>query len=316
MNRIRAFALAALMFMLAGSSRAVVVAGGTGGEQTSDPGGGFPFTNVGSVKGASGVYLGDFAGKYWVLTASHVVGSGASLGNITLGGTSYSFVPGSGVVIRNSDKSTTDLTLFQIATDPGLPNLTLASVAPATGTTVWLVGYGLRETGSERFWNVTGSGSETAWNSLPNATGANAAGYAIANGGTERYGGSVLVDPSTLSLASNYDIGTGQTRALMTEFQPTIGYAQAASGDSGGALFYDTSGGWELAGILGAVTTFTNQPSNTSVFGQTTYAGDVGFYSATILTAIPEPAVTQILLALAGGGLVSVRRIRRRRRAG
>ena len=66
-------------------ARALVIAGGNGTQNftaptgtgfSSDPG----FANVGTIHGLGGVYLGNYGGNYWVLTASHV-----GLGDLTLG---------------------------------------------------------------------------------------------------------------------------------------------------------------------------------------------------------------------------------------
>lgn len=89
---------------------------------------------VGSVNGASGVYLGNG----WVLTAGHV-----GAGTFTLSGTSYSEVAGSAQGI-----GTADLTLFRLTLAPNLPSLTIATSAPTAlspskdGSSVVMIGYG------------------------------------------------------------------------------------------------------------------------------------------------------------------------------
>ena len=119
MRKSAAIAVAALLAS-SPAARALVIAGGSAANN-SDPGTGLPWANVGSVGGASGVYLGSYGGSYWALTASHVVGSGSSLANLVLNSGTFNFVPGSGVVVRNGDNSTTDLTLFRVSTDPAWP---------------------------------------------------------------------------------------------------------------------------------------------------------------------------------------------------
>ena len=108
-----------------GGSAANTVAptGGAGG----DPGWG----NVGTVNGATGVYLGNYGGGFWALTASHVSG-----GDITLLGNTYTYVTGSATVVLNGNGSETDMTLFRVSSDPSIAspsitNLALASVAPS-----------------------------------------------------------------------------------------------------------------------------------------------------------------------------------------
>lgn len=93
---------------------------------------------VGTVNGASGVYLGN----NWVLTAGHV-----GAGDFTLGSTVYQVVNGSAKSITDGN-GTADLTLFQIASAPDLLPLTIATSAPTAfsrwhaGSSVAMIGYG------------------------------------------------------------------------------------------------------------------------------------------------------------------------------
>ena len=64
--------------------------------------------------------------------------------------------------------------------------------------------------------------------------------------------------------------------------------AQAATGDSGGAVFASTGLGHELAGILIAIATFPEQPAATALYGNETLAADLSFYRDEIV-ALPEP---------------------------
>jgi hypothetical protein len=103
---------------------------------TSDPG--TPtWGYVGSLNDGGGVYLGDYNGTNWVLTASHV-GSG----EFTLDGTTYDPIGGSAITLTNGDGSLTDLTLFQISGTPDLPNLALAGQDQAPGSAVQMIGFG------------------------------------------------------------------------------------------------------------------------------------------------------------------------------
>ena len=58
----------------------------------------------------------------------------------------------------------------------------------------------------------------------------------------------------------------------------------------------------ELAGIMGAIGTFSGQPSGTAVFGDITYAVDIASYQSAILAAIPEPAEAGLWCA----GLIAI----------
>jgi len=107
--------------------------------------------------------------------------------------------------------------------------------------------------------------------------------------------------------------------ALVTDFdeyQQTPYEAQAVSGDSGGAMFYEGDDGWLLAGIIDAVELWPGQPGGaaTAVFGNLTYSVDLSAYRDQIQgivmhQAVPEPSS---LLLLAAGSL-AVLGIRRRR---
>jgi hypothetical protein len=270
---------------LAGTSlRAVIVAGSDGMQNTvaptDDPG----WANVGS----SGVYLGNFGGGYWVLTATHV-GVPAS---ITFSSGSYTPVAGSAVGLLNGDNSPTDLLLYRIAADPGLPTLTLASTAPGVGANVVTIGSGVNRGTTQLYWNVNDNGNPTGavggpawtWTTLPDATGANASGYAWGAGNTKRHGTNQIAGTGT------YDIGTGATTALYGVFDAVGGESQGATGDSGGAVFFKNGSSWELVGIMGAIGTYNSQPSSTAVFGNATYYASVPAYYSAIVTAIPEPS--------------------------
>lgn len=55
-------------------------------------------------------------------------------------------------------------------------------------------------------------------------------------------------------------------------------------------MFYLNGATWELAEILGAVGTFSNQPGSTAVFGNMTYAADLSVCQGAVTAAISEPA--------------------------
>lgn len=268
---------ACLALAAAPTGRAIVIYGGTGIENATDPGSGLPWANVGSLNGATGVYLGVFGGVPWALTAAHV-----GAGTLQLESGSFA-AASSAVVIRNPDNSPTDLAAFPLTTAPLLPNLSLASTAPAQNSIVLLIGNGSRETGSLLYWNVTvdPSGPDT-WNALPNATGANIAGYALGGSG-KRWGEARYTE------TTSYTIGSATQTGVATRLVGTVGSSQAAGGDSGGAIFFHNGTSWGLLGIISAVGTLENQPANTAVTFNQTLGVSLPAYQTALLAAIPEP---------------------------
>ena len=242
--------LVAFVGLTVPSARALIVFGSPAGS-TSDPGNGLAWNNVGSVGGASGIYLGSFVTGFWVITANHVGAATA-----TFGGTSYSAVAGSAQQIGS-----TDLLVFRIATDPLLPNLSLATTTPVFNTPVWMVGFG----GGTKNWGTN------------NREGA----------GNAALGGS-----TTFSISTDYDLVSGE--------------AQGTGGDSGGALFFQSSGTWYLGGVMSSITTISGV-SYTISSDIATYRGQIGTFTG---TAIPEPATVGLIFGLAVLGLAVWRRRR------
>ena len=198
---------------------------------------------VGTVNGASGVYVGNG----WVLTAGHVGG-----GTFSLGGNSYSMVPGSGQTI-SSGGNQVDLVLFQITQEPSLPSLKIATIAPVpfskshAGSSVAMLGYG---GGQGESWGLN---TVTAINMPANVE----------------------------SFASNdFETALGTTT---TGTSSVTNNAFLVGGDSGGGdfVFNSTSQTWMLSGVNEAI-----DFSNNSFFVQlNTYATQIN-----AIIAVPEPA--------------------------
>lgn len=295
------FLLLALSFAasLSQQARAVIVDGGDGTQNTTAPANGAPWDHVGTIGGTTGVYLGAFSSGYWVATATHV-----GAGNFTLNGVTYTLASGSAVQISGSD-----LTLFRISSNPGLSNLTLSSSAPAVGSSVTMIGNGLNR-GAATYWSVNTTPNPWTWTEVSSSSSYNYSGYAWGSGNTMRWG------TNTLAGTDSYDVGTGATTALYTVFNSGIANeAQGASGDSGGAMFYQNGSTWELLGIMGAVGEFSGQPTSPTryaVFGNATYAASIPAYYSAIASAIPEPSDFALIFGLAAIGFGLWRRGRAR----
>ena len=152
----RITAVLGLMLVLLGHSvaRAVVVESGDGtGNVTApedDPG----FSNIGIRGVATAIYLGN----RWVLTAAHV-----GAGPVQLGQNEFGFQPAQTVRVPNPEDLTpeTDLLLFRLAEDPGLPSLHLPCDARRLGGELIMIGHGHDRQPDPTFWSVeVGSGPE------------------------------------------------------------------------------------------------------------------------------------------------------------
>jgi hypothetical protein len=176
---------------------------------------------VGSVNGASGVYLGNG----WVLTAGHV-----GAGNFTLAGNVYDYT-GSSYTFPNGISGTNlaDLTLFRISTTSisglnlAMQSLTISSNAPNafsnfnTGSQVVMIG-----NGGGKSWGV----NTVTTNNI-----------GVTPGGTSYI---------SIDFATAHGTTTSFTRSITNN-------AEFVVGDSGGGDFVDVSGNWHLAGINEAV---------------------------------------------------------------
>jgi secreted trypsin-like serine protease len=305
--------LALLLLGWAPSARAVVVL--SGASNTSAPGGQPYFNNVGVVNGASGIYLGN----RWVLTAAHVAGTLPSAA--TFGGINYSALAGSYQRLHNPGgygfTSLTDLALFRLATDPGLPTVSINSGSPAVNADVMMIGRGRDQAASVTYWDVTvNTGiNNDVWTEVPAGTpGIDREGFKTSDSRTIRWGEN---DVAANGQVFNYSFGSPSQVVDVISFTTSFDAgaktheAQAVSGDSGGAVFVDNSGTWTLAGVMLTVQIFDNQPwaqpgaKPTAVIGNQTVMADLSYYRGEIfsITSIPEPGVA--LLCVLGGCVFS-----------
>jgi hypothetical protein len=287
MKRILAFF--GLFLGLAASSHALILAGGDGTQNATGVGAGAGWDYVGSVGGATGVYLGSYGGHQWVLTAHHV-----GMHNFTLGSTTYNAVAGSAIQVKNADETFTDLLLYRIDGNPGLANLSMASSPVAVNSSLVMIGAGRNREAASTTWNAS-------WNEAPPPV---YTGYKWVGTKTKRWGTNTLDAYETISL------GGKTVTAFYTDFDNVSNQAQGAEGDSGGGVFYFDGSSWQLAGIMVGITLYPGQPTEASVFGARTYMADLSAYESWIMAAIPEPSTYALLLL--GAAALGWMRLRRR----
>ena len=261
-------------------------ASGTGSSYTTAPTDDFGFANVALMFDTtdgfytSGVYLGNG----WMLSAYHEVrssvpgSSGFRFGNVVLNGIAYGV--NAATAVRITDPVTgnpADLAMVQLAsipTDPALKTVVVSGTSPGAGSDLVLMGNGINRGYSLIQW--TSSWVET--------TGAHAyIGYFYGTGQSIRWG------TGSVSGTATDDDGYGVTSFLYSEFKSNEGSAMAAVGDSGGGVFYKRGPQWELSGILLTIQPLSNQPANTSVVGDQTYAADLAYYSSQIRQVAAAP---------------------------
>lgn len=305
----------AYMFFSALPARAVVVHDrGTTGTPSShtvrpipDPG----WDNVGwgsnglvPASAGSAVYLGNG----WVLTANHTVGSR----EITLGDT---FASGNlfqwdnvtpPVRLKNPNNTNSDLIMYHVAGNPGLPVLKIASTAPAVNDSLIFIATGVeRDNGFNQYPRGSSSSADDYF------------GYDWSSNRIKAWGTNAVEDDpdGNAGVAFLRAVSGSNTWGFMTIFDDFTGEAHTADKDSGGAVFIDVTGNgdWRLGGIISAVFMFQDQPglglNDAALIGNATFVADLSVYYDQIAALIPEPTTAAML-----GGLMLVLAGRRPRR--
>ncbi len=248
-------ALAALILPPATAS-AVLLATGDGTGNTSAPPDDPGFANVG-IRG--GLHTIVYVGNRWVLGANH-----PGFGDVSFDGIDYSPIPGSKVrIVHPADATLADMQMFRLQDDPGLPPLVVATATPAVDDEVTLVGNGRNR------------GAATSWMGID--------GWEWGPGQSLRWGTNRISDDDELVLG---------TQSFEVAFDPvgTADECEGVTGDSGGAVFQKVGGSWELAGILFASLAAGGQPSQTTLYGNRSYAADLAFYREQIVSVATTPS--------------------------
>jgi len=268
---------------------AVVIKNGDGTANTTAPTDDFGFDNVGRLNSSSGVYLGN----RWVLTVNHV-----HAGTIWLEGTSYGKVSGAELQLMNPPGSglteTTELLLYRISSDPGLPDLNISHTAPSDQSTIVMAGNGFNREANLSYWNEDGSPASPS--------DYDARGYKTIPSQSIRWGDN-KVKNNDVEVTLQYVTGGQQVTFDMIALQTVFDFAtgsttyesQAWSHDSGGGVFYKRAGNWELTGIIVAA----DKPSNLS-------------WGLQLSDLFDQPG--ELLRADRAGGASDTRRHERRRR--
>jgi hypothetical protein len=298
--------------------------------------------------GGNYVYLGDG----WVLSARHVgynPGGGIQFQTPT-GPQTFHRIPGTyyqdyGYLHTNGDffyavsnpstvqpetgsphplSQFTDLQLFRISGDPGLPSLAISTQPVTTSNftrssapSVVMVGGSGGRSATQTQWNVS-QHSQDDWTWAQTAGTGTHQGYFSDGFAFKRWGTNRLtdirpnfnepVDSGAMDYSGIFDVVVSDTTAVlplrtsdgvirdviatMTVFdqQGQAGApaynstnlnleAQAIQGDSGSSVFFKRGNQWELAGIVNATFTYTDQPFNTAVYGNTSMISDLSYYN-------------------------------------
>lgn len=296
---------ALLAVSLVSSARAVVVV--SGNVNNTAPIGQPYFNNVGTYNNASVIYLGN----QWVMTANHVASSLPS--SVLFGGTSYNTQSGSWQHLTNTGLGggltlNTDIVLFRLSSDPGLPTLSLASSTPTIGQDVMMIGNGYVQQSSLTYWDVTVVAGDynDLWAEVTPPTPYDLSGFKTSGTQQVRWG---VNEVDVAAITAN--AGNGDVLSFTTLYNNVFTEeAQAVVGDSGGATLSYNGSSWELLGMMHAINSYDNQPSS-AIAGQSTFHADLTKYAPqinAIVATVPESST--ILFGLTAGLLLAYPRRR------
>lgn len=246
-----------LLILVAPVTCALVVESDAGDASTRAPAPDPGWANVGLRDGKAAIYLGNG----WAITAWHV-----GPGDVVLGGVTHHGLPESAVRLGTGDgPPAADLVVFRIEPRPDLPALPIRPTPPRVGDPALLIGPGYNR------------GEPTQWNEMK--------GWSWGPISRLRWGTNRVA-----LVGLDVRAGTNVTPGFAVRFDPggTRYEAQAATGDSGGAVFIPRQGRFELAGVLIAVAGFPGQPPNTALYGNFSTAADLSVFGDS-LAALVHP---------------------------
>lgn len=246
-NPMRRLAALALLLLTTPAICALVVESDAQDATTRAPAPDPGWANVGLRGAMTAIYLGNG----WVITAYHV-----GAGDVVLGGVTHHALPESAIRLGNgTGPPQADLVVFRIEPRPELESISIRPTPPNVGDRALLIGAGCDR------------GARTAWNGLT--------GWSWGPNSKLRWG-------TNLVAAVGIDVRAGENAtpgfALRFDPQETRHEAQAAMGDSGGAVFIPRKGRFELAGVLIAIARFPEQPPATALYGNLSTAADLSVF--------------------------------------
>lgn len=283
---------------------AVVIAGGDGLGNTNAPPDDPGWANVGqfNLGQNSAIYLGN----RWVLTAWHVYSNDHPT-QVRFGTTWYALDGNSWTRLTNASGTFADMVLVRTTTTPPLPDVTLRSTQIPNSAQLVMIGNGRQRHPTNSYWDASWQETDPA-----NAV---YTGFKMTTGSLQQRWGLNTIDNAFKSvnvLDSYYMLTTTSFRVTFDQNSDPH-EAQAVIGDSGGAVFYKSSGTWQLVGMLYNIGIEPGQPwPNVVVFGNRSWAANLttSVYYNQLAAAIPEPG-TIALAGLAFGALHVLRRLRR-----
>lgn len=249
----------------------------------TSPSASFPWANAGYGNTFSSVYLGNG----WVIGSQHT-GMPTSF-NSFAGGSSYSTVSGSFTPISGAD-----LAVYQLSTIPtSIPDAKLYCDPVAVGDDVIMTGIG--------FVRDSYNNNGTPGNELDDY-------YPWSASQQIRWGSNKV---STTNVLNGVGMTIPEVAATIFDEPSNSNYTssevQGSIGDSGGGVWIDNGGIWELAGINFAV---TDTSDSRAEYGDGTAFTELHSFKNEIymVTGIPEPSSCLLVI-----GALSALALRRRR---